>query len=215
MPTVREELRSLLPALAVALLLPVPLLNFVDDGSGRAFAFAYLFLGCVLLAAECFRPAAGPRGPGRGGTPTDRRTAWTAKMGALAVAMGVAALTFTACHWAISGRPDRGVLVLAFVAAVPALGMVPCLTLLAGNPYAAVVLAALLLGAVKLAGCAVVRVAYGPAAQAEGRMAMSWAEPNLLVWLCLAGGLLCSAALGVLGFRRTRAPDRTSPADTR
>jgi hypothetical protein len=135
-------------------------------------------------------------------------------MGALAVATALTALTFSACYWAVEGRPDGDVLVLAFVAVVPALGMVPCLTLLAGNPYAAVALAALLLGAVKLAGCVVVRAAYGPAAEAEGRLAMSWAEPNLLVWLGLAGGLLCSAALGVLGFRLASPRGRTAPTDT-
>jgi hypothetical protein len=59
MTTVREEFRALLPTLAVTLLFPVPLLNFVQDGAGRAFAFAYLFFGCALLAADCFRPSAG------------------------------------------------------------------------------------------------------------------------------------------------------------
>jgi hypothetical protein len=66
---------------------------------------------------------------------------------------------------------------------------------------AAVVLATLLLEAVKLLGCLVVGLAYGPTVQAEGHMAMSWDGPNFLLWFCLAGGLLCSAVLGAVGFR--------------
>ena len=68
----RDEFRSLLPALGMAVLLPVPLLNFVADGTGRAFAFVYLFLGCALVAAEGFRPRDGGR--------------WGAKMAAVGAA---------------------------------------------------------------------------------------------------------------------------------
>jgi hypothetical protein len=188
MTTVREEFRALLPTLAVTLLFPVPLLNFVQDGTGRAFAFAYLFFGCALLAAECFR------------LDTDRARG-KAKLGALAVSMLLAALNFSVCYVAISGTLDWNAVTLAFLVVVPALCMVPCLTLLVGNPYAAVVFTALLLGVVKLTGCVVARVVYGPTAQADGQMAMSWDQPNLLVWFCLAGSLLVSAACGVLGYR--------------
>jgi hypothetical protein len=160
MATLRDEFRALLPTLAVTLLFPVPLLNFVHDGAGRAFAFAYLFLGCALLAAEGFRPG------------TDRGR-WRAKTGALAAAMVLAALNFSVCYVAIGGSLDWNAVTLAFLVVVPALGVVPCLTLLVGNPYAAVVFAALLLGAVKLAGCLAARVVYGPTAQADGQMAMS------------------------------------------
>jgi hypothetical protein len=188
MTTIREEFRALLPPLTVTLLFPVPLLNFVQDGTGRAFAFAYLFFGCALLAADCYRPSAG-------------RDRWKAKMGALAAAMTLAVLNFSVCYLIISGSLDWNAVTLAFLVVVPALCMVPCLTLLVGHPYAAVVFAALLLGAVKLAGCLVARLVYGPTAQADGQMSMSWDQPNLLVWFCFAGGLLVSAALGVLGFR--------------
>jgi hypothetical protein len=197
MATVREEFRALLPTLAVTLLFPVPLLNFVQDGAGRAFAFAYLFFGCALVAADCFRP-------------TTSRARWKAKMGALAAAMALAALNFAVCYVAISGSLDWNAITLAFLVVVPALCIVPCLTLLVGNPYAAVVFAALLLGAVKLAGCLLARVVYGPTAQADGQMSMSWDQPNLLVWFCFAGGLLVSAACGVLGFRLASSPGGTA-----
>ena len=205
MTTVAGELRALFPTLAVTMLLPVPLLNFVGDGAGRAFAFAYLSLGCALLAGECFRPEAAGAAP-------DRRAAWCAKMGALAIAMALSALTLCACYWAVTGRPDGSVAGPAVSAVVPALGMVPCLTMLVGHPYAAVGLTALILAGVKLAGGVVVRLAYGPTAQADGRMAMSWDDPNLLVWFCLAGGLLASVALGVCGFRLASPPGEAAAA---
>ncbi|MDB5306470.1 MAG: hypothetical protein JWO38_672 [Gemmataceae bacterium] len=183
----REEFRALVPALGVTLLLPVPLLNFVADGAGRAFAFAYLFFGCALVAAECFRP--------------DRAGPWAAKMTALAVAMTIEVATFCVCYWAVSEGLAADVVVLAALVAVPALSVVPYLVQLDGRPYVAVAFAALLLVSVKLAGCVVARVVYGPTAQADGEMAMSWREPNLLVWFCLGGGLLVSAGAAVLGYR--------------
>jgi hypothetical protein len=146
-----------------------------------------------LVAADCFRSAAD-------------RNRWQAKMGALAVAMFLAALNFSVCYVAISGTLDWNAITLAFLVSVPALCIVPFLTLLVGNPYAAVVFAALLLGAVKLAGCLLARLVYGPTAQADGQMSMSWDQPNLLVWFCFAGGLLVSAVCGVLGFRLASSP---------
>ncbi|MDB5312134.1 MAG: hypothetical protein JWO38_6336 [Gemmataceae bacterium] len=178
----REESRALVPALGVTLLLPVPLLNFVADGAGRAFAFAYLFFGCALVAAECFRPGSSGH--------------WGAKMTALSAAMAIAVTTFCVCYWAVSGDPDAGVVVLAVLAAVPALCVVPYLVLLDGRPYVAVAFAALLLVGVKLTGCVVARLVYGPTALADGQMAMSWREPNLLVWFCLVGGMLVSSRGG-------------------
>jgi hypothetical protein len=127
-------------------------------------------------------------------------------MGALAVAMTLAALNFSVCYIVIGGSLDWNAITLAFLVVVPALCIVPYLALLVGNPYAAVVFAALLLGAVKLAGCLLARAVYGPTAQADGQMAMTWDQPNLLVWFCVAGGLLVSAACGALGFRLATSP---------
>jgi len=212
MRSAQSEFRSLLPTLAVTLLFPVPLLNFVQDGTGRAFAFAYLFFGCALLAAECFRPMANhPRDESPSAIREDRAL-WLAKIAALAVAMTLAAGSFSVCYWAISGELAGSAVVLAFVVVVLALGIVPYLTLVLRSPYVAVLFAALLLGAVKLVGCLLVRVLYGPTAQAGGYMAMSWDRPNLLVWFCLVGGLMCSAVFSIMGFRMFSYHTRTSAA---
>jgi hypothetical protein len=190
----------LIPMMAFAVLLPIPWLNFWVHGAGRAFAFVYLFLGCSLLAGESFRsPVAG--------TSAGRRLMWDARMLALALAGAVVALTFTGAYWAVSGRVDVAVLELAVLTIIPALGCVPYVTLRAGNPFVGILFTASLLVLIKLLGCVVARFVYGPNAQAEGQMAMSWAEPNLLVWFCLAGGMLLSLALYILGRRAYVGPE--------
>ena len=200
MRTVSSELRDLIPVWAFAVLLPVPLATFWHEGSGRAFAYAYLFLGAAVMAAEAFR-----RESPEAGTPA----VWRAKVVALALAMAAAAAVFTLAAWSITGDADPVVPVLAVLAVVPALGCVPYMTLATGRPYTAVLFTVFLLAAVKLAGCVVVRVVYGPTALADGRMALPWENPNLLVWLCLAGALVCSAVLFPLGRREFL---RTTPA---
>src|SRR3954464_11286219 len=105
-------------------------------------------------------------------------------MAALALAAAGAAGVLTAFGWAVGGEADAVVPVLAALAVLPALGCVPFLTFVTGKPYAAVLFTLFLLGSVKLAGCVVVRVVYGPDALAQGQMDLPWEHPNLLVWLC-------------------------------
>ena len=192
MRTVSSELRALLPVWAVAVLLPIPAATFWHDGSGRAFAYAYLFLGCAVMAAESFR---------RDPASADPVVPWRAKVVALGLAMAAAVAVFTATVWSILGDIDPVVPVLAALAVVPALGCVPYLSLATGRPYAAVMFTVFLLAAVKMAGCVVARVVYGPTAHADGELALPWEAPNLLVWFCLAGALTCSAVLFPLGRR--------------
>jgi hypothetical protein len=199
MPTVRSELREMLPTWAVAVVLPVPVATFWQDGSGRAFAYAYLFLGCAILAAERFGrapPSATGNSPTGGGP-----RLWRAKVMALGLAMAGAVCAFTAIAWAMIGRPDAVVPLLAALAVVPALCCVPFLAVVTGKPYAAVLFTAFLLASVKLVGCVVVRVVHGPNALAEGYMTLPWERPNQLVCLCLAGMLALSAVLYPLGRR--------------
>src|SRR5262245_25821412 len=149
MHTVTGELRDMLPTWAVAVLLPVPVATFWQDGSGRDFAYAYLFLGCAILTAERFgraHPAGGS--PPAGGA----ARVWRAKVMALAWAMAAAVCVFTAFAWAMLGWPDAVVPLLAALAVAPALCCVPFLVVVTGKPYAAVLFTAFLLGSVKLAG---------------------------------------------------------------
>jgi hypothetical protein len=194
MPTVRSELREMLPTWAVVVLLPAPVATFWHEGSGRDFAYAYLFLGCAILAAERFGSTACQESPG--GAPL-----WRAKMTALGLAVAAAAGVFTAFAWAMIGQPDALVPLFAALAVIPALCCVPFLAVVTGRPYAAVLFAALLLAAVKLTGCVVAVLVYGWNAQAEGHLALPWEQPNLLVWLCLAGAVIVSVVMYPLGRR--------------
>jgi hypothetical protein len=197
----------MLPTWAVAVLLPAPVATFWHQGPGRDFAYSYLFLGCAILAAERFVCTAVPGSPG--GVPL-----WRARMLALSLAMAAAVGVFTTFAWAMIGRPDALVPLLAALAVVPALCCVPFLAVVTGRPYAAVLFAALLLVAVKLVGCLVAVLVYGWNAQAEGHLTLPWEQPNLLVWLCLAGAMALSAVLYPLGRRvfLTRAmPGGTAP----
>lgn len=198
MRSVSDELRDLLPAWAFAVLLPVPAVTFWGEGSGRAFAFAYLFVGCALMAADCFGRIEGAGPPDRAA----RRRLWHTRYRALCLAGAAAGAVFSAVCRTLGGEADPGVLPLIALVVTPALCCVPFLTLVTGKPFAGVLFALLLLGLVKLAGCAIVRVVYGPSALADGQMTLSWERPNLLVWLCVAGGLTCSAAFYGLGLRR-------------
>jgi hypothetical protein len=190
----RSELREMLPTWAVVVLLPTPMITFWHVGAGRDFAYAYLFLGCAILAAERFSGTVCQGGPG--GVPL-----WRAKVTALVLAMAAAVIVFTAFAWAIIGRPDALVLLLAALAVVPALCCVPFLAVVTGRPYAAVLFAAVLLTTVKLAGCVVAVIVYGWNAQAEGHLTLPWERPNLLVWLCLAGTMAMSAVMYQFGRR--------------
>src|SRR5262245_4793817 len=192
MPTVRDELREMLPTWAVVVLLPLPMATFWHEGSGRDFAYAYLFLGCAILAAERFGRTA--RRGSAVGVPL-----WRAKVTALGLAMAAAVGVFTAFAWAMIGRPDALVPLLAVAAIVPSLCCVPYLAVVTGKPYAAVLFTVFLLAAVKLAGCVVAVLVYGWNAQAEGHLALPWDQPNLLVWLCLAGAMVVSVVMYPLG----------------
>lgn len=198
--TVLSEFRGVLPATAFALLFPVPILNFWQDGAGRAFAFAYLFIGCAFLAADSFGrmlpfDAVEPSGT------AERRRLWNVKMTALGLAAGLAVASFSVAFWAISGSVNLGVPLLASLMLLPALCCIPCLTMAVRNPFVAVLFGAASLGLIKVVGCLIVRVVYGPNALAEGYMNISWDNPNLLVRLCFAGGVAYSVSLYFLGFR--------------
>src|SRR5205814_8365427 len=62
-------------------------------------------------------------------------------------------------------------------------GIVPYLTMRLGKPFAAVVLAAFIVGLIKIASCVVVRIVYGPDALADGYMAGDWQTAKLMISL--------------------------------
>lgn len=94
-----------------------------------------------------------------------------------------------------------GLLGATMLMLAPALCCIPFFTAVTGKPYAAVFMTVSLLVAIKLLGCVIVRIIYGPNALEAGYMTLPWATPNLLVWCCLVGTFLCSCILYPLGRR--------------
>jgi|GEM_PF-2784524 len=199
MVTMASEWREMLPTWALAVLLPAPMATLWHVGPGRDFAYAYLFLGCSVLAAERFSAAAklpvsdrGEQGAGE---------IWRLRMMSLSAAMLAAIGVFSAFAWTIAGEWRWSIPLLAVLAAIPALCAVPYFVMVTGKEYGAILLVVFSLGLIKLAGCVLVRVVYGADALPEGRMNLPWEEPILLVWFCLGGMLGLSAVCGFLGQR--------------
>src|SRR5205807_9543738 len=95
----------------------------------------------------------------------------------------------SAAFRASSGLPTP---LLAVVTLTPALGIVPYLTMRTGKPFAAVVLAAFIVGLIKIASCIVVRIVYGADAQADGYMAGDWQTAKLMISLFWIGTVIIS-----------------------
>ena len=71
-----------------------------------------------------------------------------------------------------------------------------------GKPFAAVVLAAFIVGLIKIASCVVVRVVYGPDALADGYMAGDWQTAKLMISLFWSGTVFVSAILAAVCRRQ-------------
>lgn len=199
--TVARELRAMLPTWAIAVLLPIPMATFWNEGSGRAFAYCYLFLGTAILAAERFRTNVAGEGSARD---------WQSKMTALALAEFGLCTIFTAFGWSMRDELAPEIPLFAVLAILPALGCVPFATLRTGSPFTAILSIVILLASIKMLGCLVVRIAYGPTALADGEMMLPWEQPNFLVWFCLVNALAFSAIGYVLGRHAFVKPDRLS-----
>jgi hypothetical protein len=193
----RAELRSLLPAWLVSVILPLPAILFWHSSDGRSLALACLFVGCASMAAYSFGKELSTSG-----TAPLSRPGWGVKMVVLAVAVVAAVVLVSALLVSLNNPRDYESLLVALLIPVPSLGMVPCLTLSTRKPYAAVVFTLFLVGCMKLVGGAVVWVVYGPNSVAEGHTRMPWTDPNLLVWVFLISTGVLSGVFYALGHRQ-------------
>ena len=94
------------------------------------------------------------------------------------ICLVVNAVVFSVLGWAAEVKTNIPLPIMAAFGISPALGIVPWLTLRLRQPYAAVVLGALIFELVKLASCVVVRSVYGLNALADGFMAQIGARPS-------------------------------------
>jgi hypothetical protein len=235
----RHELEYLLRFWFWSILLPLPFLLFYHSPEGRSLALNGFFLGCLILVAYSFRrDVAGPDGM----RVTPRF--WRQRLLPLSVALFVAFLVFSLVCTLVNnphdfGTPraktDQGIWLRAFVfktprdfvapmlalmALIPSLCVVPYFVLITRKPPAAIVFAAWLVGCMKLLGATVVVIVYGWDADVQGRTKMPWNHPDLLVWLfwSLTGFFsLMFCALGVRKFHlryRSQPPAALEPTPT-
>ena len=182
------EIKFLLPWWAVTVATSYLVLLATPASEYSDYPLMCLGLGCALLAAQAFSRAIPP-----GETDTSApEQAWTVRMSAVSITSLAAAAVFSlisAAFRASSGLPTP---LLAVVTLTPALGIVPYLTMRTGKPFAAVVLAAFIVGLIKIASCIVVRIVYGADAQADGYMAGDWQTAKLMISLFWIGTVTVS-----------------------
>jgi len=180
------ELRRLLMPWGFALLLPMPMLLGVGDAGAVDMTIVYLALGAAWLAAEAFREDGKPMTFSR----------WKTRMIALSICVALDALIFTILGSSAGVNSNIPLPVLAVLGVTPALGLVPWLTLRVRQPYCAIILGALIVGAIKIAACGVARIVYGPDFIDLGYVAGDWQTAKLMISIMWAG----TVAVSILGL---------------
>jgi hypothetical protein len=223
--SIATEWGYLLPAWAVCIVLPMPLLILEHSPLGRGYALMLFFVGAMVVVAYSFR-----REVLEGKTPAIElaqvRRLWRTRISALVTALAFALLAFTMVsilvnnpynYGTMQGLQDQGIWWRAFVFETPrdfaapllalmavgaAICIVPYFVLATRKPIAAVVFSAALVGCMKLLGALVVVSIYGWDSDEQGRLGMPWNNPDLLVWLFWGFSATLSITCYVLGRRR-------------
>ena len=186
------EFRRLLMPWGFAVLLPMPMLLGVGDIGVVDMAIVYLALGAAWLAAEAFREDGEPLTFSR----------WSTRMIALSLCVAADALIFTILGSSAGVNSNIPLPVLAVLGVTPALGLVPWLTLRVRQPYCAIILGALIVGAIKIAACGVARIVYGPDFIDLGYVAGDWQTAKLMISVMWAGTVTVSILGLVTCYRR-------------
>ncbi|MGD9635173.1 MAG: hypothetical protein AB7G28_18840 [Pirellulales bacterium] len=174
--------------------LPLPVLMALPPSIGAEIKCLYLGIASAWLATELFRP----------GAPPDSRRAWRERWGALFLALCVNVSLFILLGLSIGIRTHIPFPWMAVLAAVPAIGMVPWLSLQVAERYAVIVFGGTLVFVAKLAACVVARLVYGPNYIEEGRVASDWNTAPLMISLFWALTILMSLALLWMSYRSAR-----------
>jgi len=179
------ELRRLFMPWGFALLLPMPMLLGVDTGVVD-MAVVYLALGAAWVSAEAFREDGKPMTFSR----------WKTRMIALSICVALDVLIFTFLGISVGLKSNMPLPVLAVLGVTPALGLVTWPTLRLRQPYCAIVIGALIVGAIKIAACGVARIVYGPEFIALGYVAGDWQTAKLMISIMWTG----TVAVSILGL---------------
>jgi hypothetical protein len=192
-----QELRRIAMVACFGILLPIPMLAHAALSGGSDIATLYLALGAGWIAAEGFR------------TPPENARALRARFLALALFLAIDWIVFVAFGAAAGVESNIPLWLLASLGLTGAFGMVPWFTLKTGQPYCALILAAITAGFIKLGGCVVARMVYGPNALADGYMAADWHTAKVMISTMWAG-IIFASALGV--WTSLRAANRPGSA---
>jgi hypothetical protein len=196
-------LRGMALTWAVAGMLPLPLLVATDPSGSGVISCLYLGLASAWLAAEFGRLE------GRG----DSFMAWRGRTMALAFALATNVAVFIAFGMAAGVSTRFPFPLMAVLSAAPAVGLVPWLMRCVRHPYAAIVLAAVVVLACKLAACVVARVVYGPDFDQRGYIAGDWTTARLMISLFWTFSTVLSTALLVVeGIAAAAARQREAEA---
>ena len=140
--------------------------------------------------------------------------AWTFQMSAVSITTLAAAAVFTLFSLELRRSSGLPFPLLAVLTVTPALGIVPYLTMRTRKPFAAVVLAAFIVGLIKIASCVVVRIVYGPDALADGYMAGDWQTAKLMISLFWIGTVIVSVVSAAACRYRFNALLTAAPPDS-
>ena len=176
--SVADELRARAMAWAIAGILPLPILVATDPATSGGIACIYLGFASGWLAMEFHR--ADESSPNvQTNDARSRRARALATI--IAVALNVALFVFFGITGGVATNFPFPL--MATLAAVPAIGLIPWLTRRVRQPYTALVLGAMIVLAAKLAACVVARFVYGPDYLSQGYIAGDWRTAKLMISL--------------------------------
>jgi len=203
-PSMPAPPRSFATIWLASALLPLPVLITVNPGHNNEISCLYLGLASAWLAIHVMTSRGSPRSRGELGSRLGRLYAALAANLALFILLALAA-------GVESGFPFP---LMAALSVVPAMGLVPCLTLRISNPLSLIILAAIIEFSAKLAGCVLARFVYGPNFNLEGRIADDWSTARLMIstfWI-LGSSISLFALLAAFLTLPSATPGRTPPA---
>ena len=181
-----NTLRPVATTWLVAACLPLPALLLTNPATNVVVACLYLGLASTWLATQILKSSGYP----------DSRSAWLTKTTSIIAALAVNTLFFIVCGTMISVRSNIPFPLLAALAVIPSVGLVPWMTLRIGEPFKAIVLSAFILMLCKLSACVVARVVYGADFLERGYVGGDWRTAKLMI--SLTWTLITTISLGSL-----------------
>ncbi len=215
--SLQRELRYLLPAWIICVLLPLPMILFWHSSKGRSYGLMCFSLGCAILAAYSFRQDIRPQDSSAAPTKSEPQT-WRERILPLGLALLAAFSAFSVFSLIVNDGRDFVTPMLAFLVLIPALGIVPYMVLATRSPLAGVIFSMILVGSLKTPIGAMIVHTFFPthfeqSIDTDGSLIMPtpWIHPNLLVWFLYTSVAGLSLLFYFLSVKRFRAIHELPP----